>query len=620
MTEAITLGLAAMAAIWALCAPSAWAREGDLDPSFGTGGVTAQPVGASATERGMAIDPQGRIVVVGAAVLSGNFRPVVARFLPNGSLDPGFDGDGVAFFTPPGSTGGGANAVTIDAQGGILVAADNTDPNVPGGQNLLLLRVASDGSLDTSFGPSGSGGFVITDVNNGPDLATSIALDSQGRIIVGGIAQSGGDFDMAAVRFDSTGHIDTGFGANGRARIDVTPGAGDDDAANDIAIDGQDRIVLAGRSVVAGSTNFVVGRLSAGGQRDPTFGSTPGSPGLVTTELGAGADVARSVALDAGGRIIAAGSAEVNGGNQFALVRYDDAGNLDATFSGDGKTLTAINGQTAPVNGGANPGDQAMSVLVDPPGRIVVGGRSRTPAGVTDFAIARYLPDGDLDTEFGAGGKAGAPNGEGVAVALDGQDRLVLAGLSPDGTNTPPLGLARFIGDAVAPNAVIAGGPADGALINDPMPAFEFTSSEAGGTFGCALDGLSAACASPFTPPAPLSDGKHSFSVSATDRAGNASAATTRTFTVDTKAPEIDIKAKKKVKTRRKKIRGKLKITTSEPAELTCMVDNKKPEECVKKFITPKLKKGRHKVVVTATDEAGNSSDEAKKIKVVQKP
>ena len=114
----------------------------------------------------------------------------------------------------------------------------------------------------------------------------------------------------------------------------------------------------------------------------------------------------------------------------------------------------------------------------------------------------------------------------------------------------------------------------------------------------------------------------HTFRLTAADRAGNTSAVVTRTFTVDTNAPDIDISGKKKLKTHKKKVRDTLRIKTSEESELTCAVDKKPPEECLEKYITPKLKRGKHTVTVTATDQAGNSSSEEKnvKVKVIPKP
>jgi hypothetical protein len=123
-------------------------------------------------------------------------------------------------------------------------------------------------------------------------------------------------------------------------------------------------------------------------------------------------------------------------------------------------------------------------------------------------------------------------------------------------------------------------------------------------------------CGSPFTPAAPLADGQHTFAVAATDHAGNVGNAA-RTINIDTVAPEVDIKGKKKLETEKPKTKAKFKLKVSEPAELTCHVDKKPPKPCSGKYKTPKLGDGKHKVFVDAVDLAGNEASDKQKVKVV---
>ena len=330
----------------------------------------------------------------------------------------------------------------------------------------------------------------------------------------------------------------------------------------------------------------------------------------MTTAIGSGVDRANAVTVDPQGRIVAAGSAEVGGVNQFAVARYNADGSLDDTFSDDGKVIT-------PINALGPDGDQAFFAGVDPQGRVVAAGRADAAAG-PEFALARYTSNGALDPTFGGDGKVTAPDGKANAAAFDGQDRIVVEGLST-ATGSAKFGLARFIGDAVPPTAAIDSGPAAGSFINDSTPTFGFSSSEAGSSFTCGLDDLKAACTSPFTSTATLGDGAHTFSLIATDRAGNPSAAVTQSFQVDTHKPELKVKGKGRVKTAGRKAKDKLKLKANEPATFRCKVDKKKAESCGAKFKTPKLRLGKHKVKVTATDRAGNKTSKAKKLKVVRK-
>jgi uncharacterized delta-60 repeat protein len=587
-----------------LCSVQAWAAEGDLDPTFGSGGTVVTPfAGGPSVARGMVIDAQGRIIVVGAAIVSnGNDHSdmAIARYLPSGGLDPSFSADGLATVDfPAADTSEGANAVAVDSRGGILVAGFRQTALMGSSEDFALVRLGDDGAVDASFGSSG---YATKDLHDA-DEANGIAVDAQGRIILAGSTHFATDDDFGVARFDANGQPDSAFGAGGDTSVDFTSGPGDDDYAKAVAVDVQGRIVLVGTS----QTNFGVARLNGDGSPDPSFGSV----GYVTTSVGGVGDHAVAMAIDPQGRVLAGGLASVGGGSQFALVRYNDNASLDATFSDDGKVLTPV-ADTDDVDG----------LAIDGQGRIVASGTAADPSNNTSSAVVRYQTNGAVDPSFGQSGIARV--GDSLinsfsVVALDDHDRIVVARTVGSGPGLK-FGLFRLIGDAVAPTAKIASGPADGDVINDSTPTFEFSSSEAGGTFACGFDNLSGSCASPFKPSARLGDGKHTFSLTATDRAGNSTAALSRTFTIDTKAPEIEIKGKKKVKTHRPKARDKLRIKTSEPAELTCTVDKKKPEDCVAKFITPKLTEGKHKVTVTATDQAGNSSDEAKKIKVVTKP
>jgi uncharacterized delta-60 repeat protein len=559
----------------------------------------------------MTIDAQGRILVVGQVQVSASDRDMlVVRYLPDGTPDPGFGGDGIATFDfPVADDVEEGNAVAVDSQGRILVFGVTEGV---GGTDFALVRVNPDGTRDTTFGPAGSNGFVTKDMFGDIEFAADVALDSQGRIVLGGTTRAGGDFDFGVVRYDGNGILDMTFSGDGKQTVDFTSVGADQDLAVGMVLDAQGRIVLAGRTQQPSLYDFALARLNDDGARDVTFGSgnAPNHEGQVTTPIGDSDDGANAVAIDPQGRIIAAGEALVGTRRQFALARYNVDGSLDTTFSGDGKRITEVD---AVGNGG-----EAYYVGVDTQGRILAVGGAGMPNTSPYYVLARHEPDGELDPTFGNGGQVTLANGFVRSAVMDAQDRIVVGGrFTPAGGGDNQFGLARFIGDAVAPTATLTSGPADGAFVSDSTPTFEFSSDDPAAALTCGFDSASAGCASPFTAGSPLSDGMHTFSVTATDRAANASAAT-RTFTVDTRAPDVGITGKKKVKTRTKKAKAKVEITTSEPAELTCAVDKKPPEDCVARFVTRKLKKGKHTVTVTATDLAGNSGSQDKRIKIVR--
>lgn len=154
------------------------------------------------------------------------------------------------------------------------------------------------------------------------------------------------------------------------------------------------------------------------GRLDATFGSG----GTATADFATGLDYAWAVAVQPDDKVVAAGVA-VGADQDFALARWNVDGTLDPTFGSGGKVTTAI--------GSGN--EFAKSVVLQPDGKIVAGGPSRTGA-YNEFAVARYLPDGSLDPAFGTGGKVVTSISTGHdylnAIALQSDGKIVGAGYS----------------------------------------------------------------------------------------------------------------------------------------------------------------------------------------------
>src|SRR5206468_7556291 len=132
---------------------------------------------------------------------------------------------------------------------------------------------------------------------------------------------------------------------------------------------------------------------AAPGQLDPSFGAG----GTVVTQFPSSYSGAHAVAVQADGRIVAAGFAHTNDSiiSDFALTRYDTGGALDPTFGTGGRVRTDFGGRF----------DEALAVAAQPDGRIVVAGSSSDATG-SDMAIARYNRDGTLDLSFDGDGLA----------------------------------------------------------------------------------------------------------------------------------------------------------------------------------------------------------------------
>ena len=173
----------------------------------------------------------------------------------------------------------------------------------------------------------------------------------------------------------------------------VVPVGAADDYAYAMAAQSDGKILLAGRAAEH-LGDFAVVRLERDGAIDAAFGTG----GKVITDLGGGSDSAQAIAVQADGKILVAGNATVLGaGLDFALVRYNPDGSLDPSFGTAGKVTTTF----------GNDSDNVFALLIQPDGKIVLGGdtsQGSSTSGV-DFALARYNPDGSLDASFGVEGK-----------------------------------------------------------------------------------------------------------------------------------------------------------------------------------------------------------------------
>ena len=195
------------------------------------------------------------------------------------------------------------------------------------------------GTLDASFG---TGGKVTTDFAGSGDGAGAIAVQPDGKLVAAGAATINGQADFALARYNSNGTLDTGFGTDGRVTTDF---GGRYEVARSVALQWDGKIVVAGGSVIGLFNDFAVARYLSDGTLDASFG-TGGKvitkfenrpDGMAPGEVSADA---KSVAVQPDGKIVVAGYANIEGEEDFALVRYNANGTLDATFGSGGKVIT----------------------------------------------------------------------------------------------------------------------------------------------------------------------------------------------------------------------------------------------------------------------------------------
>ena len=348
---------------------------GVLDATFGAGGFVLTDFGVG-TESGAAVGIQsdGKIVVVGSAKFSGGFccSFALARYLPDGSLDLGFGVGGLVTTRFFGDSSG--RDLAIQADGKIVVAGHAIGLT----ESFALARYNTDGSLDSGFG---TGGKLTTDLG-GHDSAAAVVIQPDGKIVAAG---GGGSLDFALARYLVDGTLDISFGGDGR----VTTDFGGNDAGNALALQGDGTLVVAGRA----DQDFALARYTPDGSLDAGFDGD----GMLTTNFG-GSDAAHGVAIQADGKIVAAGSAFTVFDNSFALARYLGDGTLDPNFGIAGTVMTDFGdpadvGVLCPPHHKDCSNDIAMDLAIQSDGKIIaVGGAGAgTPPRLT--ALARYIGD-----------------------------------------------------------------------------------------------------------------------------------------------------------------------------------------------------------------------------------
>jgi uncharacterized delta-60 repeat protein len=362
----------------------------------------------------VAVQPDGKIVAVGLADGKGG-RFALARYAADGSLDTSFGGDGrvVTDFTPASDK---AFAVAIAPDGKIVAAGAIARFTQIGSRGrFALARYLPTGALDTSFGGDGR---VTTDFGPGEDRVEGVAIRG-GKILAVGSASFGCTpcARFALARYDDDGSLDTSFGGDGK----VTTGFRLGGNGHDVAVGSRGRIVVAGGDSEV--TRFLVAAYRPDGHLDPSFSDD----GKVRTHVGRGEQSAAGVAIQANGRIVAAGYADMPhefgdrfGPGRFAAVRFRADGSLDASWAGDGIAKTRFDGKHS----------GAEDVAIQADGKVVAVGHVGGFGG--RFALVRYGTHGHLDLSFGGDGRVTTNFTRGedfaFAVAIGGSGRLVVAG------------------------------------------------------------------------------------------------------------------------------------------------------------------------------------------------
>ncbi len=460
-----------------MAAPSfLFAQDGALDPAFNPGDVGfGQGDGASGWVEACAMQPDGKALIGGSfGSYDGQGRNKIARLLTSGSIDPSF------------TTGLGANSsvtsILAQPDGKIIIAGPFTSYN--GTNRSRIARLNADGSLDTTFDPgSGASGAI-----------RACALQPDGKIIIGGeFLTYNGTTASRVARLNSDGSLDLTFNAGGSGALGFV---------YCLALRSDGKVIIAGAlSAYNGAVRNKIARLNPDGSLDPSFDPGAGANSLILTcssqpdgrvliggdfttyagvprsrfarlnadgsldasfDIGTGADnTVKACALQADGRIVVCGGFTAFGtSNSRRIVRLNTNGSVDLTYSP-----------------GSGADQEVLACVLQPDGKILVGGTFISFDGNPTTSILRLNSDGTLDLAYHPGSGTNntvlevehLPNGKimigGYITGHNGALRMRIARLEADGSVDasfdPGIGPSSIV-RAIATQSdgrVIIGGP-----------------------------------------------------------------------------------------------------------------------------------------------------------------
>lgn len=333
--------------------------DGTLDNTFGTSGTVVVGFGGDDYVKDLALQSDGKLVVLGTTYVGGNGNIVLTRYNTEGTPDATFGTNGIVTTDFGGNDY--ASGLGLQSDGKIVI----TGKGGAGSGGLLVARYDADGTLDPTFGIGGKsiGAAEMSYVRK-------LALQSDGKIVIVGTACC---YDFALVRYNTDGTLDMTFGTDGMVTTDFNGS----DYAESVAIQQDGKIIAVGWTLLGGYSYFALARYDTDGDLDATFGTE----GTVIIGFGGNTSAyAYAIAIQTDGKIVAAGGcgsvSETRNGD-IAVVRISDDGTLDEAFGENGKSLTDID----------NSNNTASALVIQSDGKIVAAGH-RGPS--EDFALVRY--------------------------------------------------------------------------------------------------------------------------------------------------------------------------------------------------------------------------------------
>lgn len=437
---------------------------GRLSPEFGSDGMRQAAINGNMSVLDAAIQPDGKIIVVGSSWNSATQSSslATARFNTDGTLDTTFGGTGIVlndFIAVQPA------AVLLQADGKIVfggyTVVDGSNPEA------AFIRYNADGTLDTSFHGNGE---LVTSLGPSNDVFRAMQETDGGKLLVllssfSSTQPSARSFDL--LRFNADGTPDSTFGSGGEVVQAIASGPGNTSRAIYVQADG--KIIVYGTQFAFGFEELTLTRFLADGTLDSSFG-TQGT--IALPAMGRAPAVAKILEQRDGKLLIVDFAPD---GAQSELLRLNSDGSRDASFGDGGR-------------GVAPPGSTITDFVLKADGSIVTTGAFSLPSSDGSFTafVMRFRSDGTIDSVL-APGYAFAR--EGIADVHDTVVDIAPAGgvFDPearyfDNYAVTSLTLARH-GGAVAADTFGADGPVslqNGQVLYDQVPIGSFTNT--GGT------------------------------------------------------------------------------------------------------------------------------------------
>jgi uncharacterized delta-60 repeat protein len=415
--ERILGAVVAAVFLLALTATPSSARPGDLDASFGSGGTVARTFNDGGDNRmwSMALAPDQKIVGAGACSVPNGFAFCIARYLPNGQLDPSFNGNG-KLIDPIGSGLSHGRAVGVQSDGRIVVAGFcKVDDNF----QFCMRRYLPDGTADVQFNSNVPAKPFPSYYSQ--SYGNHLVIQGDGKIVVAadGFHTMTNVFASIVARFLPNGRPDLAFSADGVAeRAYVSNGANQNAFVRRLALhsryarfgepsgfDSPNGILLIGRCDVGLTFQNCVRRLHHDGSGDGSFGDGQSAAFEFISGFGNG-DGAWAAIPQPDGKLIVIG-------DSFKATEVPSFGTFIARVDANGKSFDTqpLPPGTPSLNTLTDNGyivDRVIGhdlfvrdALLDPNGKIVIAGTCKEIATSKYRAcVLRYNNDGTRDTSF----------------------------------------------------------------------------------------------------------------------------------------------------------------------------------------------------------------------------